>query len=311
MTTMTERVVYGPPIASRAPPPLPPAIAALADQLAQLAGSVSVVLGGSRAMGTAAPSSDWDLGVYYRGDLDLAPLRAYGDVHPPGSWGRIMNGGAWLTIDDGTAPPFGSAAGRVHAPAGDGTALFGSAAGRVQAPAGDAQRVDIILRDLDVVETWSARAHTGGFEIDLLLGYLAGIPTYSLLAELAVAVPLRGPLPVLAPSSSSKARGELPPPLAASAPPRWRFHRDFSLEQARARARRGDLIGATGQCARAIIEHGHAVLCARRQWVLNEKHVIERAGLGQLHGRFTAVPHDPPALTVWVEDLASALRSMT
>lgn len=280
---MADRVV-------RDTPPLPPAIAALADQLAQLAGSVAVVLGGSRATGGATPASDWDLGVYYRGELDLAPLRAYGDVHPPGSWGRIMNGGAWLTVGG--------------------------------------ERVDVILRDLDVVETWSARAHRGSFEIDLLLGYLAGIPTYSLLAERAVAVPIRGHIPALpssdmpmegATSTSSLSEassaphtaGELPPLLAASAPSRWRFHRDFSLEQARARARRGDAIGATGQCARAVIEHGHAVLCARGQWVLNEKHIIERAGLSRLHGRFAAVPQDAPALVAWVEDLARSLNATT
>lgn len=44
-------------------PMLPPAIAKLADTLARMPGAVAVVLGGSRALGTASEQSDWDLGV--------------------------------------------------------------------------------------------------------------------------------------------------------------------------------------------------------------------------------------------------------
>ncbi|MGC3999961.1 MAG: hypothetical protein QM767_21980 [Anaeromyxobacter sp.] len=43
------------------------------------------------------------------------------------------------------------------------------------------------LWHLNVVERWRAEAEAGRFEVDLLLGYLAGLPTYSLAAELAVA----------------------------------------------------------------------------------------------------------------------------
>jgi len=61
-----------------------------------LRGAEAVVLGGSRVTGSHKLSSDWDLGVYYRGAIDLTALAAFGTVFPPGSWGRIMNGGAWL-----------------------------------------------------------------------------------------------------------------------------------------------------------------------------------------------------------------------
>ena len=37
------------------------------------------------------------------------------------------------------------------------------------------KKVDVILRDLDVVEYWTRRAQEGEFERDALLGYLAGI----------------------------------------------------------------------------------------------------------------------------------------
>ena len=41
----------------------------------------------------------------------------------------------------------------------------------------------MLLRDLDVVDHWSQRAIEGSFEVDCLLPYLAGIPTYSLMAS--------------------------------------------------------------------------------------------------------------------------------
>jgi predicted nucleotidyltransferase len=86
-------------------PRLPPPVAALASDLAGMAGTVAVVLGGPRATATHRPDSDWDLGVYYRGSqrpLDPADLRRLGytgHVSELGEWGPIVNGGAWLTID--------------------------------------------------------------------------------------------------------------------------------------------------------------------------------------------------------------------
>jgi len=40
------------------------------------------------------------LSLYYRGAIDLTALAAHGVVYPPGSWGRVMNGGAWLQCGD-------------------------------------------------------------------------------------------------------------------------------------------------------------------------------------------------------------------
>ncbi len=221
---------------------LPQPVAELVDVLAAMPGTVAVVLGGSRALGSADAASDWDLGVYYRGAIDLTALAARGVVHPPGSWGRVMNGGAWLRCGG--------------------------------------ERIDVILRDLDVVEHWTRRAEKGEFEVDALLGYLAGVPTYLLSAELASCQPIRGDLPAI----------PFPPQLVAAAPPRWRFCRSFSLDYARVHARRGDVAGATGQAAKAVMEEAHAIVCERGQWVCNEKRLIEAAGLVGLQALFAQVP---------------------
>jgi len=76
---------------------IPPSVTELVDVLTAMPGTVAVVLGGSRALRSDDKESDWDLGVYYRGEIDLTALSALGTVFPPGSWGRVMNGGAWLT----------------------------------------------------------------------------------------------------------------------------------------------------------------------------------------------------------------------
>jgi hypothetical protein len=235
-------------------------IEALVADLAAMDGAVAVVLGGSRALGAADAGSDWDLGVYYRGAIDTAALARHGTVHPPGSWGRLMNGGAWLTVDGA--------------------------------------KVDVLLRDLDAVDLWSARAEDGVYEVDALLGYVAGAPTYLLRAERAAGQVLRG---ALAPAPGFPLR------LAAVAAERWRFSARFSLDYARMVAARGDHVGTAGQAAKAVIEQAHAVLCERRAWALNEKRIVRQAGLGAVEPLFTEVPADPAGLPGWVERVRAAL----
>jgi predicted nucleotidyltransferase len=218
-------------------PPLPEPVATLAGELANLTGAVAVVLGGSRALGTHRPESDWDLGVYYRGALDTAELRRLGHrghVSELGEWGPVMNGGAWLTVDD--------------------------------------IAVDVIFRDLDTVERWLRDADRGRFEILMQNGYLAGAPTYVPVGELAINVPVSGDLP----------RPLYPGPLALAASERWRGHAGVSLTFAVIHAAASDPASCAGMLAHAALSEAHARLAARCEWVLNEKRLIARAGLGDL-----------------------------
>lgn len=238
---------------------LPQPVAELVDLLSSMPGTVAVALGGSRALACNDAGSDWDLGLYYRGALDLTALAARGTVFPPGSWGRLMNGGAWLRCGG--------------------------------------ERVDVILRDLDVVEHWSRRAENGEFERDALLGYLAGIPTYTLSAELASCSLLYGEMPT----------APFPEKLAANAPTVWRFCWSFSIDYARMHARRGNAVGAMGQAAAAVMQEAHAILCERSEWVCNEKRLIESAGLTGLHALFTRVPNEVANLVRWIDRIADQL----
>lgn len=70
----------------------------------------AVVLGGSRARGTATDSSDIDIGIYYgaQAPFDFVALNAVAQrfddaqrpdiVTAPGGWGEWVNAGGWLTI---------------------------------------------------------------------------------------------------------------------------------------------------------------------------------------------------------------------
>ena len=203
----------------------------LTAALAELPGVVAVVLGGSRAAGTHRPGSDWDFGVYYRGSFDPGGVRALGlpgYVSEVGEWGPIVNGGAWLTVD-------------------------GAA-------------VDVLYRDLDVIERWLADAQRGAFEILAQTGYLAGAPTYLVAGELATADVLHGELP----------RPAFPDALARSAPGRWRARAGTALMFA---SLHDDAVARTGMASLAVLSAAHAVLAERGEWALNEKRLVERAGL--------------------------------
>ncbi|MGH2427606.1 MAG: nucleotidyltransferase domain-containing protein [Candidatus Limnocylindria bacterium] len=132
----------------------------LAAVLAATPGVEAVALGGSRASGRAHADSDWDFGLYYRGSIDTEAIRALaypGTVVEPGEWGRLINGGAWLTVHG--------------------------------------VRVDLLYRDLDEVEHWWAEAREGRYVRDHVEGYVAGMTSYVLVGELALNRVLVGELP--------------------------------------------------------------------------------------------------------------------
>lgn len=176
----------------------------VADRLAALRYVEAVALGGSRAQGTDRPDSDWDIGIYYRDTFDPRDLRDIGwpgEVSELGGWGGgVFNGGAWLDVEG--------------------------------------IRVDVHYRDLAVVEHELAEARAGRVRIEPLLFHLAGIPTYLVVAELALNRTLRGSLP----------RPEYPAALRAAAPGVWWGNADPS----------GPRRPGSGGRARRVGRRGHA-----------------------------------------------------
>lgn len=231
----------------------------LVKQLAGIPGVTAVALGGSRATGSHTPDSDWDFGLYYRGSIDVLAIRSLGypgAVVEPGEWGRLVNGGAWLTVDGA--------------------------------------RVDLLYRDIDVVAHWTAEAEAGRYERDHVEGSLAGMTTYVLAGELAVCRVLHGELP----------RPAFPSALRASAPPQWFVSALFSLDNASTFLARGDRPGAVGLAIKGIVASSQGILAQRGEWALNEKRIIQRAGLADLAA---TVLDEPPDLSAALVSCRAAL----
>lgn len=236
----------------------------VAERASAIPGVVAVALGGSRAQGTSRSDSDWDFGLYYRGGIDPADVQALGwpgTVSAPGDWGGgVMNGGAWLRVDD--------------------------------------QPVDLMYRDLDAVEHWLAEARHGRFEVERLPFYLAGIPTYVVVGELAVGRVLTGELE----------RPEFPAILRERASDFWARTAQLTLDYTdKVYAARGNALGVAGGLARAVIEAAHGRLAHHGVWALNEKLIVEQAGLHGTVARFTRLGDTPRALRDAVADVRDHL----
>jgi hypothetical protein len=181
-------------------------VADLIESLIGIPGAVAVArAGGEDVARPAPPGAEPAYLLYYRGRLDAGDLRKLGfegEVAESGAWGRLMNGGASLTVEGG--------------------------------------RVDVVYRDRDAVEDWVAEASEGRFEIDAVDGWVAGLPTYVLVGELARGEALAGELP----------RPEFPDALRESATRRWRDTAARVLAITGALAPRGDVAGCVGLLAR-------------------------------------------------------------
>jgi predicted nucleotidyltransferase len=220
------------------------------DRLAALPGVRAVALGGSRAQGTQRPDSDWDFAIYYRGDFrpdDLRGVGWEGEVSEIGGWGGgVFNGGAWLTADG--------------------------------------RRVDVHYRDLDVVERELAEAERGHVRWEPLMFHLAGIPTYLVVAELAVNQVLSGTVP---------RPDRYPEALRKAAPEMWWGRAQGTLQYAKTNnAPTGGRAEVHGAVAVAAMSAAHAVLAARGEWVTNEKRLLERAGLLGVHSLLAGASGD-------------------
>jgi predicted nucleotidyltransferase len=147
--------------------------------------------------------------------------------------------------------------------------------------------VDVLFRDLDTVEAWIEDAGHGRFEVLSQNGYVVGAPTYIPVGELALCRPIAGELP----------RPEFTDALAASAPDRWNGRASVSLMYATRYAAAGDVVCCTGMLIDAALSAAHARLAQRREWALNEKRLLHRAGLDDVQallspaaGADTALP---------------------
>ena len=220
----------------------------VANSLGAVPGIVAIVLGGSRARGTAGPSSDYDVGLYSRSDkpINIAALRQAVaqivddpamSVTEHGEWGPWIDGGGWLVI------------------------------GGVE--------VDLLYRSIDRVEEVYSELERGSFRIDYQVGHPHGFCSAILAGEAAIARPLLDPT-----GAFSALKGQVshyPPALAAALIARFGWEVSFAIETAHLAARRTERTHVIGCIYRAVCCVAQVLFALNRQYVINEKGALAAA----------------------------------
>ena len=220
-------------------------LSALASNLATVGGVVGVVLGGSRARGTHRPDSDFDLGLYYRGPLDVAALQALADgvsdepaeVTEPGGWGPWVDGGGWLTIGG--------------------------------------RRVDWIYRDLDRVRRVWEDCRAGRYQVSFQVGHPLGFYSHAYAGELALSRLIEDPTTELA---ELRAQAKAYPPALGEALVRGLWEAEFAIRLARYGVAGADATYTAGCLFRAVGVACHALHGRAGRWLINEKGMVAASG---------------------------------
>jgi hypothetical protein len=214
-----------------------------ARRLAVVGGVKAVVLGGSRARGTAREESDIDLGLYYDSSepfpleqidaaaRDLDDRHVLGLMTPLGAWGPGINGGGWLQIDG--------------------------------------RHVDILYRDLGRVREVVGRCVRGQIDAFYQLGHPIGFQGQIYAGEIHFCRPLYDPAEDIKGLKVGVAR--YPSEMGRALVAKHLFDAQFETKIALAPAERGDLIYVS-QCLSRATGFALLVLYAiNERFFLNEK----------------------------------------
>jgi predicted nucleotidyltransferase len=237
----------------------------LADRLVAVPGVVGVVLGGSRGRGEGTASSDTDLGLYYRDGIDIGALGALArDVAGPeaavtehGGWGPWVDGGGWLRIDG--------------------------------------HPVDLIYRDLDLLEECWRRVSGGSNQFHAQTGHPLGVPDLAYPGELAQSRVLADP------SGELRRRHEeyqAYPSALSDAVVDGLWEAEFLLGAVAKVAERGDTAYLALMLSRVLMLAAHAICARAGRWVTNEK------------GLIAVADRQPTAPPGFADDVTSALGAV-
>jgi hypothetical protein len=225
--------------------------------LSGIGGVRAIVLGGSRGRGVHTAASDYDIGLYYEGELDIAALeRAARALNTPvpgrdylaraadaplmtaiGGWGPWVNGGGWLTVDG--AP------------------------------------VDILYRDAARVGQVIGEVRDGRFACAYHAGHPHAFVSTIYAGEVATCRALHDPHGFVA---DCKARlTPYPEALRAATVPRFLDEARFFLAMSGKAAAQGDVAYVAGTLFRAQACLMQVLFALNREWLLNEKGALRLA----------------------------------
>ena len=221
----------------------------IAGRLGEVPGVVAVALGGSWARGEARPTSDVDLGVYYRPDdpPTVESLRRLAqeldDRHLPnlvteiGEWGPWINGGGWLQVEG--------------------------------------RPIDWLYRDADKVAAIIERCSSGETACHYQPGHPHGFHEHIYLGEVHYCRALHDPEGLLRELKSAVAI--YPPKLKRAIIEKCLWEAGFSLEIARKPATRGEASYVCGCLFRGVACMVQALFALNERYFVNEKGSVHAA----------------------------------
>ena len=226
-----------------------PLLARIIPVLADVPGVAAIVLGGSRARGTAHETSDTDLGLYYRDGaaLDVDRLRAAvtglvddptaAHVTPVGEWGPWIVGGAWLTIGG--------------------------------------RKVDLLYRSIDEVADVIDACRNGEISMHYQPGHPHGFCSAIWMGEVALCRILHDP-DGLVPALKAKT-APYPPGLRDALVRRFQWEILSAIENVELAVPRGDGTHIAGCAYRALACMGQVLFSLNGQYLINEKGALAQA----------------------------------
>jgi hypothetical protein len=228
-----------------------PLLMSIVPSLAEVPGVVGIVLGGSRAKGTATEASDFDLGLYYGPDeaLDtehlLATVRGLVDdpasaaVTPVGGWGACIVGGGWLSMQG--------------------------------------RKVDLLYRGVEDVRAVIADCRAGQISMAYQPGHPHGFCSAIWMGEVALCRPLYDPTGAIA--ELKTATSPYPDELRAALTKTFLWEVLFSIQNAEIAIPRRERTHIAGCIYRALCCLGQVLFALNRRYLINEKGaLIEAAG---------------------------------
>jgi predicted nucleotidyltransferase len=213
------------------------------DRVSKIPGIEAIVLGGSRARGTADERSDIDLGIYYDGEhpfsisalgaaaKELDDRHADGLVTSFGDWGPAVNGGGWLEIGG--------------------------------------NHVDFLYREIGAVRDAIEDCAAGRIRSIYQLGHPLGFHIQIYAGEVHVCRPLYDPAGTVARLKSRVST--YPETLRTAAVTKHLFDAEFEISIAAKPAERADLIYVAGCLFRAAGFMTLVLYALNRRFFLNEK----------------------------------------
>ncbi|MDA9410662.1 nucleotidyltransferase domain-containing protein [Bradyrhizobium sp. CCBAU 45384] len=226
-----------------------PLLTRLTSAFAEVPGIAAIVLGGSRARGSAHPASDYDIGLYFTAAAPLnterllAAAKAVADrtaaasVTPIGEWRPWIVGGAWLSVEG--------------------------------------HKVDLLYRNADEVKTVMDSCRAGIVTMDYQPGHPHGFCSAIWMGEIAYCEPLHDPLGLIARLKSIA----LPDPrlLRDALIRRFQWEVLFGIENAELAVARDERTHVAGCLYRSLACVAQVLFALNERYLVNEKGALPEA----------------------------------